>query len=173
MPRRQTPSSSSSSSSPAKRPRRAVNDAYPHPVSCGSVRQAGSTPGPESSRERNASNWTRNCTKNAKNAKNATNDTKNTMNRGARGANAAAAASKGPYPSRARPTPGDAYRAVDELASLHGEYEHGESGTVLDALVRTMLSQNTTDVTSAVSAIMNGEECQDITSYIYMHWSRF
>ena len=55
----------------------------------------------------------------------------------------------GPYPNFERPTPGDAYRATDELASLHGEYEHGESGTVLDSLVRTMLSQNTTDITSA------------------------
>lgn len=55
----------------------------------------------------------------------------------------------GPYPNFRRPTPGDAYRAVEELASLHGEYEHGESGTVLDSLVRTMLSQNTTDITSA------------------------
>ena len=39
--------------------------------------------------------------------------------------------------------------ARDALAELHGEYEHGEGGSVLDSLVRTMLSQNTTDVTSA------------------------
>lgn len=55
----------------------------------------------------------------------------------------------GPYPNYSRPTPGDAYRAQSELISLHGDYEAGESGTVLDSLVRTILSQNTTDITSA------------------------
>ena len=55
-----------------------------------------------------------------------------------------------PYPKFQRPTPGDAYRAQSELISLHGDYEHGEdTGTVLDSLVRTILSQNTTDITSA------------------------
>ena len=54
-----------------------------------------------------------------------------------------------PYPTWTRPTPGDAYRAQSELVSLHGDYEPGESGTVLDSLVRTILSQNTTDITSA------------------------
>jgi endonuclease-3 len=56
---------------------------------------------------------------------------------------------KGPYPTFIRPTPGDAYRAQHELITLHGDYEPGASGLVLDSLVRTILSQNTTDITSA------------------------
>lgn len=123
MPKRRA----SEGASAAKRPRRRrqVNDSYKHPVSCGSVRKVQTSTGikikPDPEHVERA----------------------RMKNGGVPG--------EGPYPSRERPTPGDAYRAVDELASLHGEYEHGESGTVLDSLVRTMLSQNTTDVTSAVS----------------------
>tara|TARA_B100000795_G_scaffold245576_1_gene210765 strand:+ start:50 stop:1048 length:999 start_codon:yes stop_codon:yes gene_type:complete len=54
-----------------------------------------------------------------------------------------------PYPKYTRPTTGDCYRAQSELITLHGDYSPGESGTVLDSLVRTILSQNTTDITSA------------------------
>eukprot|EP00941_MAST-03F_sp_MAST-3F-sp1_P002263 g2263.t1 len=54
----------------------------------------------------------------------------------------------GPFPDFHRPTPEDCAQALAELESMHGVYERGESGSVLDSLVRTMLSQNTTDLTS-------------------------
>ncbi len=55
----------------------------------------------------------------------------------------------GPFPNHRHPTRDECYRAHAELATLHGRFSHGHQGSVLDSLVRTMLSQNTTDVTSA------------------------
>eukprot|EP00911_Craspedida_sp_UC1_P002088 UC1_evm1s1611 len=60
----------------------------------------------------------------------------------------------GPYPEFMRPNPAELQLAYDGLAALHGdpmaedEGCHGQE-SVLDSLVRTMLSQNTTDITSA------------------------
>ncbi|KAI4868205.1 DNA glycosylase [Hypoxylon rubiginosum] len=65
-------------------------------------------------------------------------------------------ANKSPYPDFPRPTPEECQRAYDVLSSLHGERQRpekvaaptdragcGDSPSVLDALVRTILSQNT------------------------------
>ena len=56
-----------------------------------------------------------------------------------------------PYPAFARPSPSDCRAATAALVGLHGARDRPSSGsrTVLDSLVSTMLSQNTTDVTSA------------------------
>eukprot|EP00947_MAST-08B_sp_MAST-8B-sp1_P006170 g6170.t1 len=56
---------------------------------------------------------------------------------------------KSPFPDFRRPTEQEARAARDGLAGLHGEYQRGERGSVVDSLVKTMLSQNTTDITSA------------------------
>lgn len=73
-------------------------------------------------------------------------------------------AKQSPFPSFARPTPADCALAHRILASLHGEPGRprggpaaapadragcGDSPSVLDALVRTILSQNTSDTNSA------------------------
>ena len=59
----------------------------------------------------------------------------------------------GPFPSLLRPVAEEAYRVLSELISVHGELDipknNVKSIPVLDSLVRTILSQNTTDVTSA------------------------
>ncbi|KAI0171698.1 DNA glycosylase [Hypoxylon sp. FL1284] len=66
-------------------------------------------------------------------------------------------ANKSPYPDFARPTPEECERAYRVLASIHGERQRpekvlaapadragcGDAPSVLDALVRTILSQNT------------------------------
>ncbi|KAI1770553.1 DNA glycosylase [Hypoxylon cercidicola] len=67
-------------------------------------------------------------------------------------------ANKSPYPDFPRPTPEECQRAYDVLSSLHGERQRpekvaaptdragcGDSPSVLDALVRTILSQNTSN----------------------------
>ncbi|KAI1764850.1 DNA glycosylase [Hypoxylon sp. FL1150] len=67
-------------------------------------------------------------------------------------------ANKSPYPDFPRPTPEECQRAYDVLSSLHGERRRpakvaaptdhagcGDSPSVLDALVRTILSQNTSN----------------------------
>jgi endonuclease III len=69
-----------------------------------------------------------------------------------------------PFPDFARPTPAECKLAHHILASLHGARERpalpqvagpadragcGDAPTVLDALVRTILSQNTTDANSS------------------------
>ncbi|KAI1420767.1 DNA glycosylase [Xylaria sp. FL1777] len=76
-----------------------------------------------------------------------------------------AAARQSPYPDFARPTPAECKLAHEILASLHGERVRpeaigqrttapssragcGDSASVLDALVRTILSQNTSDANS-------------------------
>ncbi|KAK9814172.1 hypothetical protein WJX72_001606 [[Myrmecia] bisecta] len=80
---------------------------------------------------------------------------------------AGAATLGGPFPNHVRPYPEECQAARDGLAALHGEpsrwqlgethWEAGEGegcdakplqASVLDSLVRTILSQNTTDVTS-------------------------
>ena len=53
------------------------------------------------------------------------------------------------FPKFARPTEEEAREARDALAGLHGEYENSNDRSVVDSLVSTMLSQNTTDITSA------------------------
>ncbi|ORY87533.1 DNA glycosylase, partial [Protomyces lactucae-debilis] len=66
-----------------------------------------------------------------------------------------------PYPDYKRPTPEDCKQVVDLLSELHGEIERSESigkegraancgevPSVMDALVRTVLSQNTTGTNS-------------------------
>lgn len=66
-----------------------------------------------------------------------------------------------PFPDFARPTPKDCHKAHDILTSLHGERKRpekvvasrtvagcGDSPSVLDALVRTILSQNTSSKNS-------------------------
>ena len=58
-----------------------------------------------------------------------------------------------PFPKYKLPTPAMAYRALRELESVHGIKKKptntSNSVPVLDSLVRTILSQNTTDITSA------------------------
>ncbi|KAI1388166.1 DNA glycosylase [Hypoxylon trugodes] len=67
-------------------------------------------------------------------------------------------ANKSPFPDFPRPTPQECQRAYSALASLHGERQRpekisapadragcGDSPSVLDALVRTILSQNTSN----------------------------
>ncbi|KAI1802712.1 DNA glycosylase [Daldinia bambusicola] len=72
-------------------------------------------------------------------------------------------ANKSPYPDFPQPTPEECQRAYDVLAKLHGERKRpekvlsaptdragcGDSPSVLDALVRTVLSQNTSNRNSA------------------------
>lgn len=73
----------------------------------------------------------------------------------------AAYANASPFPSFAHPTPAESKLAHKILASLHGERKRpdaivaptnragcGDSPSVLDALVRTILSQNTSDTNS-------------------------
>lgn len=73
----------------------------------------------------------------------------------------AAYANASPFPSFAHPTPAESRLAHRILASLHGERKRpdaivapahragcGDSPSVLDALVRTILSQNTSDTNS-------------------------
>ena len=55
----------------------------------------------------------------------------------------------GPFPNFMRPSPEECWVARDGLAGLHGEYQYGDEGSVLSSLMKTMLSQNTTDITSA------------------------
>ncbi|OTB04545.1 hypothetical protein M426DRAFT_320666 [Hypoxylon sp. CI-4A] len=70
-------------------------------------------------------------------------------------------ANKSPFPEFPRPTPEECHRAYDVLAALHGERQRpekvsapadragcGDSPSVLDALVRTILSQNTSNKNS-------------------------
>ncbi|KAI6093002.1 DNA glycosylase [Hypoxylon rubiginosum] len=70
-------------------------------------------------------------------------------------------ANQSPYPAFARPTPEECQRAYDVLSSLHGERQRpvklaaptdragcGDAPSVLDALVRTILSQNTSNKNS-------------------------
>lgn len=57
-----------------------------------------------------------------------------------------------PYPDYSRPSREECYLAVDELSQLHGLPTKGkETMSVLDSLVRVILSQNTTDKTSRVA----------------------
>ncbi|KAI1471802.1 DNA glycosylase [Daldinia caldariorum] len=72
-------------------------------------------------------------------------------------------ANTSPYPDFPQPTPEECQRAYDVLAKLHGERKRpekvlsaprdragcGDSPSVLDALVRTVLSQNTSNSNSA------------------------
>ncbi|KAI1476550.1 DNA glycosylase [Daldinia eschscholtzii] len=72
-------------------------------------------------------------------------------------------ANKSPYPDFPHPTPEECQRAYDVLARLHGERKRpekvlsaptdragcGDSPSVLDALVRTVLSQNTSNKNSS------------------------
>ncbi|KAI1447282.1 DNA glycosylase [Annulohypoxylon stygium] len=71
-------------------------------------------------------------------------------------------ANKSPFPDFPRPTPEECKRAYDVLAALHGERQRpekvsapadragcGDSPSVLDALVRTVLSQNTSNKNSS------------------------
>ncbi|KAI1652859.1 DNA glycosylase [Daldinia decipiens] len=71
-------------------------------------------------------------------------------------------ANKSPYPDFPRPTPEECQRAYDVLAKVHGERKRpekilsapadragcGDAPSVLDALVRTILSQNTSNKNS-------------------------
>lgn len=65
----------------------------------------------------------------------------------------------GPFPNFARPFPTEAEKAVRLLSELHGTKAASSAGTascgrvvsVLDSLVRTILSQNTTDKTSMIA----------------------
>ncbi|KAI0381691.1 DNA glycosylase [Hypomontagnella monticulosa] len=70
-------------------------------------------------------------------------------------------ANKSPFPDFPRPTPEECQRAYDILAAQHGERQRpekvnapadragcGDSPSVLDALVRTILSQNTSNANS-------------------------
>ncbi|KAI2625414.1 DNA glycosylase [Hypomontagnella submonticulosa] len=70
-------------------------------------------------------------------------------------------ANKSPFPDFPRPTPAECQRAYDILAAQHGERQRpekvsapadragcGDSPSVLDALVRTILSQNTSNKNS-------------------------
>ena len=56
-----------------------------------------------------------------------------------------------PYPTWAAPTPAAAVEAVARLAAVHGLPSPPARKSILDSLVRTILSQNTTDKTSAVA----------------------
>lgn len=69
------------------------------------------------------------------------------------GKKATASKKKGeePYPNWAAPTPSAALEAVARLAAVHGIKDPPQKKTILDSLVRTILSQNTTDKTSAVA----------------------
>ena len=53
-----------------------------------------------------------------------------------------------PFPNFRRPTGPECFAAVDALQQLHGRVERKLGSNVLDSLVRTILSQNTTDKTS-------------------------
>ena len=53
-----------------------------------------------------------------------------------------------PFPDFARPTAAECLAAVEALQRLHGRVKRSEGRSVLDSLVRTILSQNTTDKTS-------------------------
>lgn len=73
-------------------------------------------------------------------------------------AGAAARPYSGPYPSWPAPTAGACRQVAERLAAVHGWPSAGraaapqvgceERSSVLDSLVRTLLSQNTTDITS-------------------------
>ena len=56
-----------------------------------------------------------------------------------------------PYPNFARPLPAECQAARDIMAEMHGARPQGKPHCkfVLDSVVRTILSQNTTDTTSA------------------------
>ena len=56
-----------------------------------------------------------------------------------------------PYPTWAAPTPAAAVEAVARLTAVHGLPSPPARKSILDSLVRTILSQNTTDKTSAVA----------------------
>ena len=57
-----------------------------------------------------------------------------------------------PFPDFSRPVPAEAHLVVSLLSSLHGLPTKGENTMpVLDSLVRTILSQNTTDKTSRLA----------------------
>ena len=56
-----------------------------------------------------------------------------------------------PYPTWAAPTPAAAVEAVARLAAVHGLPSPPARKSILDSLVRTILSQNTTDKTSAAT----------------------
>ncbi len=59
---------------------------------------------------------------------------------------AASALPSSPFPDHARPTATEVSLAVELLSALHGQPARGEhTMPVLDSLVRTILSQNTTD----------------------------
>jgi endonuclease-3 len=59
---------------------------------------------------------------------------------------AACASPSSPFPDYARPTSAEVFLAVELLSALHGHPSRGEhTMPVLDSLVRTILSQNTTD----------------------------
>ncbi|KAI0184012.1 base excision DNA repair protein [Xylaria flabelliformis] len=90
-----------------------------------------------------------------------------------------AAARQSPYPDFPRPLPEECKLAHRILASLHGERKRpeavkaptsragcGDSASVLDALVRTILSQNTSDTNSsrakrAMDAVYGGSDSWD------------
>jgi len=57
----------------------------------------------------------------------------------------------GPYPAFERPIPAECHFATEALRELHGTPDRTKSSasTVLDSLVRTILSQNTTDINSS------------------------
>jgi endonuclease III len=129
---------------PKKQARKA--DAFQHPVSCGDVKVKKTTKKKPGKKRKAADNPGISCGHKVR--KTTPSSMKFDIDMKQIGINNTKQDNE-PYPSFARPTPGDAYRAQAELITLHGDYEPGESGTVLDSLVRTILSQNTTDITSA------------------------
>ena len=61
-----------------------------------------------------------------------------------------------PYPRWAAPTPAAAVEAVARLAAVHGLPPPPRRKSIPDSLVRTILSQNTTDKTSAAPRAVEG-----------------
>ena len=78
---------------------------------------------------------------------------KNKKRRGKKKSTSSSSSSSSPFPNYSRPTPEEAYQALEELESVHGKIQKPKSTKdsipVLDSLIRTILSQNTTDITSA------------------------
>ena len=72
--------------------------------------------------------------------------------------------SEEPYPTWAAPTPAAAVEAVARLASVHGLPSPPERKSILDSLVRTILSQNTS--TTSVCHSTCGAATPSTTRYL-------
>ena len=78
------------------------------------------------------------------------------------------AVNSSPYPTFSRPTPEECSTVVRLLSDLHGEPTKGsQTMPVLDSLVRTILSQNTTDKLSRQAFENLKKNYKDYLSILY------